>query len=131
MRDVRTAVGAYRETQGRLERQEDEAALLRRVCEADAAWQTATREAGILRHAVRALEQAQARERMEERRTRLEVFPRPLRKAKPRPGPSRSTNYEEKIGQIASADVHAGPPSLRLSGHSFSGFQTLRKPSPS
>ena len=76
VRDVRAAVGAYRETHDRLERQEDEAAHLRRVCEADVAWQAAIGEAGILRHAARALEHAQTLERMDEHRTRLEILRR-------------------------------------------------------
>lgn len=76
VRDVRAAVGAYRETHDRLQRQEDEAGHLRRVCEADVVWQTALREAGILQHAARALEHAQIIERMEEHRLRLEILRR-------------------------------------------------------
>jgi SbcC/RAD50-like, Walker B motif/P-loop containing region of AAA domain len=62
VRDVKTAVGAYRETQARLERQQEEAQLLRKVGEQHTAYEQAKREAAILKHLGFALEQARLSE---------------------------------------------------------------------
>ena len=62
VRDVKTAVGAYRETQARLAQQEDEAKLLRNVHDLHVAYKRAQREAAILQHMVDALEHARLSE---------------------------------------------------------------------
>ena len=62
VRDVQAAVGAYRDTQARLEKQEDEAAFLRRICDRHAAYEQARRAEAILTHASHALANAQAGE---------------------------------------------------------------------
>lgn len=58
VRDVKTAVAAYRETQARLAQQEEEANLLRNVRDQHAAYEKAKREAAILQHMTYALEHA-------------------------------------------------------------------------
>ncbi len=62
VRDVKTAVGAYRETQARLARQGEEAQLLRNVCKQHAAYEQAKREAAILQHLSHGLEHARLSE---------------------------------------------------------------------
>jgi hypothetical protein len=71
VREVRTAVSAYRETQERLKRQEDEAAFLRRVCEAHQAFHTSSREQALWLHMRLALDHAQARELVDRHRAEL------------------------------------------------------------
>jgi hypothetical protein len=62
VRDVKTAVGAYRETQARLARQVDEAQLLQEVRKQHLAYEKAKREAAILQHMSHALEHARLSE---------------------------------------------------------------------
>jgi hypothetical protein len=62
VRDVKTAVGAYRETQARLERQLEEAELLCKVGKQHTAYELAKRETAILQHLGYALEQARLSE---------------------------------------------------------------------
>src|SRR5205809_5430404 len=62
VRDVKTAVEAYRETQARLERQQQEAQLLRKVSEQHWAYERAKREAAILQHLAYTLEQTRLSE---------------------------------------------------------------------
>lgn len=58
VRDVKTAVGAYRETQARLARQVEESQLLQAVRKLHLAYERAKREAAILQHMSPALEHA-------------------------------------------------------------------------
>lgn len=58
VKDVKSAVGAYRETQARLERQTEEAELLRNVRELHGTYEKAKREAAILQHFGHALDHA-------------------------------------------------------------------------
>src|ERR1039458_154973 len=62
VRDVKTAVGAYRETQARLARQVEEAQLLQEVRKQHLAYEKATREAAILQHMGHTLEHARLSE---------------------------------------------------------------------
>lgn len=62
VKEVRSAIGAYRETQARLEQQMDEAASLRKVCEHHKVYEVAARESAIFNHLALAVEQ----ERLEE-----------------------------------------------------------------
>ena len=71
VREVRTAVSAYRETQERLQKQEDEAGFLRRIAGSHAAFQAAQREEAIWSHLRHSLDHAQARELVERHRTDL------------------------------------------------------------
>ena len=50
VREVRSALRAYHHTQKRLEKQEDEAAFLRRICEQHTKCEAAGREAAVLGH---------------------------------------------------------------------------------
>lgn len=72
VRDVKTAQNAYRDTEARLRKQEDEAGFLRRICQHHAAMETARREEAIHTHLVHALTHAQASERMERHKEALE-----------------------------------------------------------
>jgi hypothetical protein len=72
LRDVKTAVGAYRETQDRLERQEEEAKLLRKVRDQHAAYENAKRDAAILQHMSHALEHARLTELVTRHQDELE-----------------------------------------------------------
>ena len=63
VREVRSALRAYHDTQKRLEKQEDEAAFLRRICDHHTTSETASREAALLGHLQHTLRLAQAEER--------------------------------------------------------------------
>lgn len=63
VREVRASLRAYHDTRQRLEKQEDEAEFLRRVCRQHERGEQARREAAILRHVGTALRQLQAEER--------------------------------------------------------------------
>lgn len=63
VRDVRSALRAYDDTRKRLEKQEDEAAFLRRIAEQHALYDTSRREEAILQHTGHALRLLQAEER--------------------------------------------------------------------
>ncbi len=63
VREVRSALRAYDDTRKRLEKQEDEAAFLRRIGEHHALCETARREEAVLRHTGIALKLLQAEER--------------------------------------------------------------------
>jgi len=71
VRDVKAAQDAYRDTESRLQKQEDEAAFLRRICEHHAALETARREEQIQAHLRNALAHAQILERLEKHREAL------------------------------------------------------------
>ena len=58
VKDVKSAVGAYRETQARLERQTEEAELLRNVRKLHGTYEKAKRESAILQHLGHALDHA-------------------------------------------------------------------------
>jgi uncharacterized protein YoxC len=76
VRDVRTAVSAYRDTQDRLLNQEDEATQLRKVCEADTLHQSLQKKAGIFQHVSRAVLHAQAVDKHSDLTIRLEILRR-------------------------------------------------------
>ncbi len=61
--EVRSALRAYHDTQKRLEKQEDEAAFLRRIAHFHLTSETAAREAAVLAHLQHTLRLAQAEER--------------------------------------------------------------------
>lgn len=63
VRDVRIALRAYDDTRRRLEKQEDEAGFLRRICAQHQLYENARREEAILRHTGHALRWLQADER--------------------------------------------------------------------
>ena len=63
VREVRSALRAYDDTRKRLEKQEDEAAFLRRIGEHHTHYETARREEAVLRHTGIALKLLQAEER--------------------------------------------------------------------
>ncbi|HTI70990.1 MAG TPA: SbcC/MukB-like Walker B domain-containing protein [Candidatus Limnocylindria bacterium] len=65
VRDVRMALRAYDDTRKRLEKQEDEAAFLRRIAEQHQIYETSRREEAILLHTVYTLRQWQAEEKRE------------------------------------------------------------------
>lgn len=65
VRDVRAALRAYEDTRKRLEKQEHEAAFLRRICEQHALYETNRREEAVLQHTASALKLLQAEERRE------------------------------------------------------------------
>jgi hypothetical protein len=71
VRDVKAAQDAYRDTESRLQKQEDEAAFLRRICAHHAALQDARLEELIQAHLRNALACAQASERLERHREAL------------------------------------------------------------
>ena len=63
VRDVKTALRAYEDTRKRLEKQEDEAAFLRRICEQHALYESSRRTEAILLHTSQGLKMLQAEER--------------------------------------------------------------------
>ncbi len=63
VRDVKIALRAYEDTRQRLEKQEDEAAFLRRIGEQHALYETSRREEAVLKHTHHALKLLQADER--------------------------------------------------------------------
>ena len=65
VRDVRSALRAYEDTRRRLEKQEDEAAFLRRICDQHGIYEMNRREEAILQHTTHALRLLQAEERRE------------------------------------------------------------------
>ncbi len=65
VRDVKTALRAYEDTRKRLEKQEDEAAFLRRICEQHVLCESSRRAEAILLHTGRGLKLLQAEERRE------------------------------------------------------------------
>ena len=65
VREVRSALRAYHDTQKRLEKQEDEAAFLRRICEQHTKCEAAGREAAVLGHVQFMLKLARAEETRE------------------------------------------------------------------
>jgi hypothetical protein len=69
VRDVKTSVSAYRETQARLDTQEDEAGYLRRIAQRHSEFENAQREAAIYQHASHALEHTRLAELVERHRT--------------------------------------------------------------
>ena len=74
VRDVKTAVGAYRETQARLDTQEDEAGYLRRIVRHHAEFEKAQREAAIFQHAIHALEHTRLNELVERHRSEIKTL---------------------------------------------------------
>ena len=62
VRDVKTAVGAYRDTQARLETQEHEAGYLRQIALNHSEFEKAQREAAIFQHTIHALEHTRLNE---------------------------------------------------------------------
>lgn len=72
VRDVKVAVGAYRDTQARLDKQEDEAAFLRRIAAQHAIYEQSRRQEVILAHTHHTLRHAQAGERLEKHQHALE-----------------------------------------------------------
>lgn len=74
VRDVKTAVGAYRETQARLDTQEDEAGYLRRIVQHHAEFEKAQREAAIFQHAIHALEHTRLNELVERHRSEIKTL---------------------------------------------------------
>ena len=70
--DVKTAQDAYRDTESRLQKQEDEAGFLRRICQQHALLESARVEELIQIHIRHALAYAQARERLDHHREKLE-----------------------------------------------------------
>ena len=69
--EVRAALRAYDDTRRRLEKQEDEAAFLRRICEQHERCEYARREEAILQHTAKALRLLQAEERRARHATEL------------------------------------------------------------
>jgi hypothetical protein len=65
VREVRAALRAYDDTRKRLEKQEDEAAFLRRICEHHDRYENSRREEALLQHIGHALKLAQVEERRE------------------------------------------------------------------
>jgi len=65
VRDVKTALRAYDDTRKRLEKQEDEAAFLRRISEQHAIYENSRRAEAILLHTIHGLKLLQAEERRE------------------------------------------------------------------
>ena len=63
VREVRSALRAYDDTRKRLEKQEDEAAFLRRICNHHARHETSKREEALLHHITQALKLKQVQER--------------------------------------------------------------------
>lgn len=72
VREVRTAVSAYRETQERLKKQEEEAGFLKRIAGSHEACQSARREEAIWSHLRYAVEHAQSRELLERHKSDLQ-----------------------------------------------------------
>jgi len=65
VREVRSALRAYDDTRRRLEKQEDEAAFLRRIGEQHVVYENGRREESVLQHTTHALRLLQAEERRE------------------------------------------------------------------
>ncbi len=74
VRDVKAAVGAYRETQARLDNQEDEATFLRRIAEHHAVFEKSQRQAAIYQHTVHALEHTRLSELVERHRKEIKAL---------------------------------------------------------
>jgi len=72
VREVRSALRAYEDTRQRLERQEDEAAFLRRIVEQHTALQAALREEAVLGHTSHALRLLQEEENRARHAARLQ-----------------------------------------------------------
>jgi len=72
VREVKIAVSAYRDTQARLEKQEDEAGYLRRICEHHAAYLAAQRDEKLWAHLRIAVEEVRLREAVEKHQRELE-----------------------------------------------------------
>ncbi len=72
VREVRAALRAYDDTRKRLEKQEDEAAYLRRIGEQHTLYETNRREEAILQHTTHALRFLQADERRQTHAARLQ-----------------------------------------------------------
>lgn len=71
VREVRSALRAYDDTRKRLEKQEDEAAFLRRIAEQHALHETNRREEAVLHHVSHALKLVQAEERRDKHTAEL------------------------------------------------------------
>jgi hypothetical protein len=71
VRDVKTAVGAYRETQARLDTQEDEAGYLRRIAQLHTEFEKAQRDAAIYHHTGQALEHTRLSELVERHKNEI------------------------------------------------------------
>ena len=71
VRDVRIALRAYDDTRKRLEKQEDEAAFLRRIAGQHTIYETSRREEAVLQHSVVGLKKLQADERCEKHQAEL------------------------------------------------------------
>jgi hypothetical protein len=71
VRDVKTAVGAYRETQARLDTQEDEAGYLRRIAQLHGEFEKAQRDAAIYHHTGQALEHTRLSELVERHKNEI------------------------------------------------------------
>lgn len=71
VRDVKTAVGAYRETQARLDTQEDEAGYLRRIAQLHAEFEKAQRDAAIYHHTGQALKHTRLSELVERHKNEI------------------------------------------------------------
>ncbi len=74
VRDVKTAVGAYRDTQARLDNQEDEAVFLRQIEKHHQEYEKARREAALFEHARHALEQARLSELAQRHQVELKAL---------------------------------------------------------
>lgn len=72
VREVRAALHAYDDTRRRLEKQEDEAEFLRRICRQHERGEEARRESALLRHVDLTLRQLQAEERREKHAAELQ-----------------------------------------------------------
>jgi Putative exonuclease SbcCD, C subunit/P-loop containing region of AAA domain len=93
VKDVRKSVVAYRETQERLLKQEDEAAFLRRVCDFHSIFETESRAAAIFAHLRIMLECAHLKEALSGHQARLEALDA-------RHGEDNRA-YEEKTAEVA------------------------------
>ena len=74
VRDVKTAVGAYRETQARLETQEDEAAYLKRIAQHHADFEKAQRDAALFHYTEQALQHARLTELVERHKNEIKIL---------------------------------------------------------
>lgn len=72
VREVRSALRAYDDTRKRLEKQEDEAAFLRRIAEQHTLHESSRREEAVLHHVSHALKLAQAEERRDKHTAELQ-----------------------------------------------------------
>ena len=71
VREVRSALRAYDDTRKRLEKQQDEAAFLRRIVEHHTCYETARREEAVLHHVGHALKLLQAEDRRDDHSAKL------------------------------------------------------------